>query len=46
MNDMKKFINEYAIKRKNLIPPNNVIVFDEAQRAWDQDYFFKKHTLL
>ena len=43
VSDMKKFVDYYAIKRKDIEPPNNVIIFDEAQRAWDQDYFLKKH---
>jgi hypothetical protein len=32
--DLHKFILEYGVKER--IPQQNVIVFDEAQRAWDE----------
>jgi hypothetical protein len=39
--DLHSFITGYGQTKK--IPPHNVIVFDEAQRAWDSDYMaFKK----
>ena len=33
--DLHKFILEYGVKERT--PPQNVIVFDEAQRAWDRN---------
>ncbi|MBL63436.1 MAG: hypothetical protein CMI30_08510 [Opitutae bacterium] len=41
--DMKKFVTEYAFKRHDVEPPNHVVVFDEAQRAWDREQMEKKH---
>ncbi|MBI4249427.1 MAG: DUF2075 domain-containing protein [Elusimicrobia bacterium] len=40
--DIKKFIHEHLI-RTSSAPRERVIVFDEAQRAWDRDRVLKKH---
>ena len=36
------FLREYLTDDKELAPFEHVIVFDEAQRAWDEDYGRKK----
>jgi DUF2075 family protein len=42
--DLHKFITSYG--RTTRVPDQHVIVFDEAQRAWDADYMAeKKHVL-
>lgn len=41
---MRNFILEFGI-RKRRAPPYHVLVFDEAQRAWDQDYVKLKHNV-
>jgi len=41
--DLHRFIKEYGIDQKS--PAQQVIVFDEAQRAWDSDFMnFKKRV--
>jgi hypothetical protein len=44
--DMHRFIREYGLERPDRIPPERLIVFDEAQRAWDEpkmrDFYGKK----
>ena len=40
--DMKGFLKEYALK-PDRTPLEHVLVFDEAQRAWDAERVFKKH---
>lgn len=39
------FLKEYY-DRQELIPPDNVIVFDEAQRAWDKEQTQKSYNSL
>lgn len=40
--DMKKFIHDHLVRTQS--PPREpVVVFDEAQRAWDRDRVLKKH---
>ncbi|MBL9119947.1 MAG: DUF2075 domain-containing protein [Phycisphaerae bacterium] len=39
---VKDYLRTYASK-KHAIPPQHVLVFDEAQRAWDADYVAEKH---
>lgn len=39
---LKVFLDQY-IARSDGTPPEHVLVFDEAQRAWDQDKVFHKH---
>ncbi|MEK7468792.1 MAG: DNA/RNA helicase domain-containing protein [Planctomycetota bacterium] len=40
--DMKKFIHDHLV-RTTSAPREHVVVFDEAQRAWDRDRVLKKH---
>jgi hypothetical protein len=37
------FIEEYGVRNPNQAPPEHVIVFDEAQRAWDAPKLEKRH---
>lgn len=38
--DLHKFISSYGTGKR--VPTQHVLVFDEAQRAWDRDYMFSK----
>lgn len=44
--DMHRYIREYGLERPDRVPPERLIVFDEAQRAWDApklaDFYLKK----
>jgi hypothetical protein len=40
---VKKYVSHYS--KKNRIPPEHVVVFDEAQRAHDPDQFAEVHKL-
>lgn len=40
---VKDYVKRYSGK-KSLVPPEHVLVFDEAQRAWDADYVKHKHA--
>ena len=40
---MKKFIDYYAFRKPDLQPSEHVIIFDEAQRAWDAELVKEKH---
>ncbi|MDP1823190.1 MAG: DUF2075 domain-containing protein [Archangium sp.] len=44
--DMHRYIREYGLERPSVVPPEHVVVFDEAQRAWDRakiaDFYSKK----
>jgi hypothetical protein len=40
--DVKSYVKRYSGKR-SLIPPEHVLVFDEAQRAWDAERVGDKH---
>lgn len=40
--DVKAYVSTYS-KRPDLIPPEHVLVFDEAQRAFDADQVARKH---
>lgn len=44
--DMHRYIREYAIQNSSTLPYERVIVFDEAQRAWTagkvEDFYAKK----
>lgn len=40
---LKSFLKHY-IAHSDGVPPEHVLVFDEAQRAWDQEKVFQKHT--
>jgi len=41
---MRNFILEYGV-RQGRVPTQHVLVFDEAQRAWDQQYVNEKHNV-
>ena len=40
--DVKSYVKHYS-SGKSRIPPEHVLVFDEAQRAWDKDHVSSKH---
>jgi hypothetical protein len=44
--DMHRFIREYGLEHPERVPREHLIVFDEAQRAWDRqkvaDFYMKK----
>jgi hypothetical protein len=40
--DVKNYVKKYS-GGKHLVPPEHVLVFDEAQRAWDKDRVAEKH---
>ena len=44
--DMHRFIREYGLQHPDRVPSERLIVFDEAQRAWDRekiaDFYTKK----
>jgi hypothetical protein len=40
--DVKSYVRRYSGKRA-LVPPEHVLVFDEAQRAWDADKVAEGH---
>ena len=44
--DMHRYIREYGLKHADRVPPEHLIAFDEAQRAWDaakvRDFYEKK----
>lgn len=44
--DMHRFIREYGLEKPDRVPYERLIVFDEAQRAWDEkkvtDFYTKK----
>lgn len=42
--DMHRFIREYGLERPDRVPPEHLIVFDEAQRAWDAAWLEEKYT--
>lgn len=33
--DMHRYIREYGLQHPSRVPPEHVVIFDEAQRAWD-----------
>lgn len=43
VNDLHAFIKTYGLSKR--IPREHVIVFDEAQRAWDEGYMSYKHGI-
>lgn len=43
---MKRYIEYYAVTRPEVIPIEHVIIFDEAQRAWDEKLVNEKHKIL
>lgn len=46
--DMHRFIREYAIERTDICPAERLLIFDEAQRAWTAgkvEDFYRKRNL-
>lgn len=43
--DLHAFIRTYALNQRRRDPEEHVIVFDEAQRAWDARYMFAKKKI-
>lgn len=41
--DVKAYVSTYS-KRPDLVPPEHVLIFDEAQRAFDAEQVERKHT--
>lgn len=41
--DVKQYVRYYS-QRKHSVPPEHLLVFDEAQRAWDADQVRRKHA--
>jgi hypothetical protein len=39
---VKEYVKKYS-GRRHLIPPEHVLIFDEAQRAWDKDAVAEHH---
>lgn len=42
---MKKYVIYHAITRPKTLPLEHIIIFDEAQRAWDEKLVEKKHKI-
>jgi hypothetical protein len=42
--DVKAYVKRYSA-RENLVPPEHVLVFDEAQRAYDRAMVAEKHSI-
>ena len=43
--DLHAFIRTYAMGSRTRVPGEHVIVFDEAQRAWDREYMLEKRNI-
>jgi hypothetical protein len=43
--NVHRFIGEYGVQEKDAVPPDHVIAFDEAQRAWNADKVAKKYEI-
>lgn len=41
---LRNYVLEYGI-RKDSLPEEHIVVFDEAQRAWDKSYVHEKHNI-
>lgn len=41
--NVHQFIEEYGVRQTGVTPPDNVIAFDEAQRAWHAKKLSKRH---
>jgi hypothetical protein len=41
--DVKHYVRHYS-RRAGSVPPEHLLIFDEAQRAWDADHVRRKHT--
>ena len=43
--NLHRFISEHGLERSDLPPPEHVVVFDEAQRAWDAAQMKRKRDV-
>ena len=43
--DLHAFIKTYALNQRSAVPEEHIIVFDEAQRAWDARYMHEKKNV-
>jgi hypothetical protein len=41
--DLRNFVKHYGVERRGT-PGEHIVVFDEAQRAWDADRVYEKHN--
>jgi hypothetical protein len=42
---VKDYVSWYTLKHPEAIPPEHVLIYDEAQRAWDAEQVATKHSL-
>jgi len=40
---IKTYLKQYSLRKKPRVPPEHIVVFDEAQRAWDPILIEEKH---
>ena len=45
VNGIKSYLKQYMIRKRPVVPPEHIVVFDEAQRAWDTDTIREKHEV-
>lgn len=43
--NVHEFLNEYSIQSPHRAPPEHVVIFDEAQRAWNADQMGRKRGI-
>ncbi|WP_422485419.1 DNA/RNA helicase domain-containing protein [Gudongella sp. DL1XJH-153] len=41
---LRNYVKEYGLSESK-IPNENIVVFDEAQRAWDREHVLQKHSI-
>lgn len=44
--NVHRFIEEYGVRDRQAVPPEHIIAFDEAQRAWHAAKFRKRHKAI
>jgi Uncharacterized conserved protein (DUF2075) len=42
---IKQYLKHYALRKRPRVPPEHILVFDEAQRAWDAEQIREKHEV-
>jgi len=42
--DLKPYLREHLVRHKERPPDERMVIFDEAQRAWDRDRVLEKHA--
>ncbi len=45
VNGIKSYLKQYVVRKRQLVPPEHIVVFDEAQRAWDREMISEKHEV-